>query len=398
MTGSSSAAVRERSAPMPNYHCSVKVISRATGRSAVACAAYRSNERLRDERLERDYDYTARDVVRHEQVMLPDGAPDEFRERERLWNAVEAAERRKDSQLAREVEVSLPRELSREEQVKLVRDYAQRNFVDEGMCADVCVHDRDGRNPHAHIMLTMRRVDADGFGKKERSWNDKARVQEWRRDWERTQNRALERFYERTQTPERDRAYVDSRSYAERGVERLPQRHEGPQVREIEAKAEKRAREQGRKYEPVTEARRENIEIQQQNALIERINRAIERCRERAQELRQQAERRIEQTQDRLADVRERLEKFCEERGLDISYSPRDFRRKWCDDSVQRTGHKDERSEEQERDRSQERQYRTLDLNTIDQHVQDAVDEQEQRHERDYDYDYEYDRGLEIRR
>ena len=97
---------------MAIFHLSVKVISRSSGRSAVAAAAYRGAERLHDERLDRDHDFTNKDGVVHSEVMLPEGAPEEFADREKLWNAVEAAEKRKDAQLAREVEFAIPRELS----------------------------------------------------------------------------------------------------------------------------------------------------------------------------------------------------------------------------------------------------------------------------------------------
>ncbi len=145
---------------MAIYHLSAKVISRATGASAVAAAAYRSASRLRDERLDRSHDFTNKSGVIHSEVMLPDGAPEALSDRERLWNEVEAAEIRKDAQLAREIEFAIPREMTPDQGIALARDFVQREFVDQGMIADLNVHwDRgaDGLiKPHAHVMLTLR--------------------------------------------------------------------------------------------------------------------------------------------------------------------------------------------------------------------------------------------------
>jgi len=110
---------------MAIYHFSAKVISRANGSSALASAAYRSASRLYDQRLDRGHDFTNKSGVIHSEVMTPEGAPEEFRERESLWNEVEAAEKRKDAQLAREVEFAIPRELTKEQGIELVRDFVQ---------------------------------------------------------------------------------------------------------------------------------------------------------------------------------------------------------------------------------------------------------------------------------
>ena len=172
---------------MAIYHFSAKVISRAAGSSALAAAAYRSASRLADERLGRDHDFTRKPGVIHSEVLLPDGAPQELADRERLWNAVEAGEVRKDAQLAREVEFAIPREMTQDQGVALARDFVQREFVDQGMIADLNVHwDRgaDGLlKPHAHVMLTMRNVDENGFGNKVRDWNRTERLQAWRGRW-----------------------------------------------------------------------------------------------------------------------------------------------------------------------------------------------------------------------
>lgn len=179
------------------YHCSVKVISRATGRSAVAAAAYRSGERLTDERLGKCHDYTRKSDIEHREIMAPERTPDWMLDRAQLWNGVEAAERRKDAQLAREVEISLPRELDAEGRRALVETYVLEQFVSQGMIADVSLHrghSADGQEqPHAHVMLTMRDLTGEGFGKKNRDWNAAERLEGWRSAWADHANQALER-------------------------------------------------------------------------------------------------------------------------------------------------------------------------------------------------------------
>ena len=145
-----------------------------------------------------------------------------------------------------------------------------RELVSRGMCADVCMHDRGDGNPHAHIMCTTREAGPDGFGVKNRGWNDKALLVEWRKSLECDQNAALERHYERERTPERDRAYVDCRSYEARGIDREPTVHEGPAVRAMESRERERCAAEGREYAPVTDRARENEQITERNALVER--------------------------------------------------------------------------------------------------------------------------------
>lgn len=139
-----------------------KVISRGTGRSAVAAAAYMSCSRIYNDYDGVQHDYIRKQGLIWQQVFLPDMAPAEWADREILWNAVEEAEKTKDSRLAREFVVALPVELSRDEWITLLTNFIQINFVADGMCADVCIHDTDGHNPHAHIMLTVRPLTKDG--------------------------------------------------------------------------------------------------------------------------------------------------------------------------------------------------------------------------------------------
>ncbi len=172
---------------MAIYHFSAKVISRATGSSALAAAAYRSASRLHDQRIDRHHDFSNKAGVVHSEVMLPDGAPEQWRDREQLWNAVESAEVRKDAQLAREVEFALPRELDQAEGIRLAREFVDREFIARGMVADLNVHwdvGSDGKpKPHAHVMLGMRSVGEDGFGAKMREWNRTELLEHWRAAW-----------------------------------------------------------------------------------------------------------------------------------------------------------------------------------------------------------------------
>src|SRR5215468_1588501 len=180
---------------MAIYHLHVKVIGRKAGSSAVASAAYRSGSRLRDERLDRSHDFSGKRGVVHSEVLLPENAPEAWSDREPLWNDVEAFEIRKDAQLAREIEFALPRELNEAQGIELARDFVQAEFVDRGMIADLNVHwdmAEDGMpKPHAHVMLTMRGVNENGFGQKVRDWNRTEMVERWRERWAELANERL---------------------------------------------------------------------------------------------------------------------------------------------------------------------------------------------------------------
>lgn len=147
---------------MAIYHLEAKVVSRGAGRSAVAASAYLSCSRLYNDYDGIQHDYTKKQGLAWQEVFLPEYAPQEWQDREKLWNAVEEVETAKDSRLAREFVVALPIELNREEQVKLLQEFIQEQFVADGMCADAAIHDTDGHNPHAHILLTVRPLDERG--------------------------------------------------------------------------------------------------------------------------------------------------------------------------------------------------------------------------------------------
>lgn len=210
-----------------HYHSHVRIVKRSDGRSAVAAAAYRSGEKLKNDYEQRYSDFTHRSGVLHTEIMAPDGAPDWVYDRTQLWNTAEKFEKHPRAQLAREVELALPHQLSDEQRLALLHAYVNEHFVSKGMVADVAIHrgHTDKRNVHAHVMLTMRELLPDGFGNKVRSWNDKANVMRWREAWARDQNRALKEAGHEV--------FVDHRSYKERNDDRLPQIHEGPKARKM---------------------------------------------------------------------------------------------------------------------------------------------------------------------
>jgi len=209
---------------MAIYHFSAKVVSRGGGSSAVAAAAYRSAGRLYDARLDRHHDFSNKTGVVHSEVMLPEGAPEEWRDRAKLWNDVEAVEVRKDAQLAREIEFAIPREMSQADGIQLARDFVQREFVDRGMVADLNVHWDIGPNglakPHAHVMLGMREVGSDGFGAKVREWNKTELLTHWREAWAEHVNGRLAQL-------DID-ARIDHRSLEAQGIDLEPQNKIGP--------------------------------------------------------------------------------------------------------------------------------------------------------------------------
>jgi Ti-type conjugative transfer relaxase TraA len=209
---------------MAIYHFSGTIISRSQGRSAIACAAYRSAELLYDERYEKEQDYSRKQDVVYKEILLPKSAPDWMKDREKLWNEVERVEKRKDSQLSREFNFSLPRELTLEQNIVLAREFVQTAFVDKGMVADLCIHDdkaSDGQSQiHAHVMLTLREVDKEGFGRKVRQWNEKERLLEWRELWAITANKHLEMHDHDIK--------IDHRSFEAQGIELEPQHKIGP--------------------------------------------------------------------------------------------------------------------------------------------------------------------------
>ncbi|MEQ9859057.1 MobQ family relaxase [Pectobacterium versatile] len=177
---------------MAIFHLEFKIVKRSEGMSSCRKAAYHNRSKITDDRTGNTYDFSHRTDLFHHQILAPVSAPAHIIESSTaLWNEVERVERQKDGQTARYFDVAIPCELSNEDKIKLVVEYCQKNFVDKGMIADIAFHDLDGQNPHSHVMLTLKPITADGFGKKERSWNDKKNVILWRESWSVIANRYL---------------------------------------------------------------------------------------------------------------------------------------------------------------------------------------------------------------
>ena len=219
------------------YHCSIKIFSRAKGKSAVAAAAYRAAEKITNEYDGKAYDYTRKKGVVHSEILLPDHAPAEYADRAVLWNAVEQIEKAKNSQLAREIQLALPVELTEGQNISLVQEYVKQHFVSVGMCADIAIHDTGSGNPHAHIMLTMRPIEQDGTwgmkahkvnGKKIPTidWNEQTKAEEWRAAWAVAVNAELEK--------QNLEIRVDHRSYERQGIDQIPTIHLGVAAHQME--------------------------------------------------------------------------------------------------------------------------------------------------------------------
>lgn len=276
---------------MALYHLHAQAISRGRGDSAVAAAAYRSGESLVDERTGEKHDYSRRRGVEHAEIIASDQAPEWARDRAQLWNQAEQAERRKDAQVAREVEFALPAELSERERRSLVREFVREQFVSRGMVADVSHHsgEKPGRepNPHAHVMLTMRRLDSESFAAtKEREWNEKELLKQWRSDWARETNRALERgghderVDHQTLKAQRQDALARGDSEAAAKLDREPQVHLGKvyhmEERGIETEKGNRyagIAERNERTAALPEQRQELTDLQRQVKVLEKEQR-----------------------------------------------------------------------------------------------------------------------------
>lgn len=213
---------------MAIYHLSVNVISRSEGRSSTGAAAYRSAISIKDERTGIQFNYTNKKGVDSSEILAPEHSPHWVFDRNTLWNTVEQVEKRKDAQLCREVEVALPVELTFAQKQRLVRDFAQREFVQHGMIADISIHHADSHNPHAHILLTLRDIGPEGFGQKQRDWNRKELLVSWREAWEKHANLALEQAQQISR--------IDHRTLEAQQIDRVPQIHLGPRIIEMETR------------------------------------------------------------------------------------------------------------------------------------------------------------------
>ena len=310
------------------YHCSIKIVSRGKGKSAVAAAAYRSGEKLTNEWDGLTHDYTKKGGVVHSEILLPAHAPPAFSDRSTLWNSVELSEKSNNAQLAREVEIALPVELSREEQTRLVREYCSSQFVSKGMIADFNLHDTGGGNPHAHILLTMRPLDEKGAwlpkskkeyvldenGEKIRlpsgryktrkvdlvDWNNRENAEVWRRAWADLANE----FLAQNNRPER----IDHRSYERQGIEQIPTVHVGVSATQMEKKG------------IVTERGELNRNIKAANRILREIRRLVRGLKDWLAELKERkaalleslAEARVQASEPTIPQL---LARYMEQRG-----------------------------------------------------------------------------------
>ncbi|MET4232629.1 ATP-dependent exoDNAse (exonuclease V) alpha subunit [Bradyrhizobium sp. LA6.10] len=233
---------------MASYHLSAQPVKRSEGRSVVAMAAYRAGALLKDERRGVDADYRRRRGVVHAEILAPDDAAEWLLDRESLWNAVERMEKRRDAQLAREINMALPHELSDEERLELVRSFVRSEFVALGMVADFAIHapvpekGDEPRNHHVHVLLTMRQAGGGGLRRvKTREWNSDAMLIAWRKAWAEHQNRMLGRAGHKARVDHRTLAV--RRAEASRSgdrklaaeLQREPEVHVGPKVRNARA-------------------------------------------------------------------------------------------------------------------------------------------------------------------
>ena len=310
------------------YHCSIKIVSRGKGKSAVAAAAYRSGEKLTNEWDGLTHDYTKKGGVVHSEILLPAHAPPAFSDRSTLWNSVELSEKSNNAQLAREVEIALPVELSREEQTRLVREYCSSQFVSKGMIADFNLHDTGGGNPHAHILLTMRPLDEKGAwlpkskkeyvldenGEKIRlpsgryktrkvdlvDWNNRENAEVWRRAWADLANE----FLAQNNRPER----IDHRSYERQGIDQIPTVHVGVSATQMEKKG------------IVTERGELNRSIKAANRILREIRRLVRGLKDWIAELKERKAALLEALAEARAQASEPtipqlLARYMEQRG-----------------------------------------------------------------------------------
>jgi hypothetical protein len=234
-----------KGAAMASFHLAVKAISRGAGRSATAAAAYRAGVEIEDERTGLVHDYTRKQGVEHQEIVAPDDAPAWARDRAALWNAAEAAERRKDAKVAREYEIALPAELDAAQRRDLALGFAREISNRYGVAVDVAIHlpgrEGDHRNHHAHLLATTRRIGPEGMGAKTRELDVKAtasvEVEQLRQRWAEMQNIALE------QAGHVER--VDHRTLKAQGIEVEPELKQGPAVTAMERKAKQIAQREG---------------------------------------------------------------------------------------------------------------------------------------------------------
>jgi MobA/MobL family len=291
------------------FHCQTKIVSRGSGQSACASAAYCSGESITCDRNQITHNYSRKKGIDHSEILSSTvGKQISIGNRSLLWNLVEAAEKRKDAQLIRSVVVALPIELDHQSKIQLVREFIKENFTDRGMIADLNIHDINSHNPHAHILLTMRDLVATPtgeieFGQKNRTWNERSFLEQYRANWAKTTNKYLEL----AQVPDR----IDHRSLADQGIERIPQIHIGVAASAMERKGMQTER--GDLHRQITAA---NQEIATARAEIEKIDREVKADRQPRPQL-QPSSPRNQQLEAELRQTTARLERLVRNREND---------------------------------------------------------------------------------
>ena len=241
---------------MSTTHFNMKIVKRSKGESAIAAAAYQSGEKLYSERDSKTKHYSMKQGIVSTEVIIPSNAPEKYKDRNTLWNAVEKVEKQWNSQLARRFIIGIPKEIPENQYSELVHEYCMKEFVEKGMCCDIAIHEKYGgeRNPHAHILLTLRPMDKHGnwtdkshkvydldeFGERIKlsngeykshkvsttGWDEQSNAEAWRHDWETIVNEYLERAGSDVR--------IDMRSYERQGKDQVPTVHMGPAVTNME--------------------------------------------------------------------------------------------------------------------------------------------------------------------
>ncbi|MCH9660407.1 MAG: MobA/MobL family protein [Bacteroidetes bacterium] len=304
---------------MALYHFSVKMISRSKGRSSTACSAYRAGLDITDERTGERFNYAnkGKNGVLDHAILTPTRAPEWAKEASSLWNAVEAFEKRKDSQVARETIVALPHELTLEQNRALLHGFVKDAYIKRGMVAQIDIHAPDGkgdnRNIHAHIMTTTRQITRNGFkAKKARNWNEVATLKENRLLWEKHVNRALEKAGHSER--------VDSRSFKDRDIDKMPSVHMGVEATAMERRGEDNR--QGEKNRAV-QAFNQNLEkLKDQSREVEtNITHIEERLKQARRKSRAKRAEKREQRQYR-AKLRASRRKASSENQTEMTHPP----------------------------------------------------------------------------
>jgi len=303
---------------MALYHFHGDIIGRSAGRSVCAGVAYRAGEKIIDERTGITHDYRQKTDVIHTEIILPSNAPERFSDRATLWNEVERAEKRKDSQTARTFDFALQTEFDYDENLEITRRYVWENFVRRGMCADIAIHDGRGGNPHVHVTLTTRDVSQKGFGEKNRDWNQIQLFEKWRENWADICN---EKFKEKGL-----KQRINHKTLKAQGIDREPTIHVGVAGKNMEKRGV--SSERAKENREITQRNRqreeaqnpENIadfmhELKQGHTILDReitsikeknadIRREIGNLKSRAKDITEQAEH-IKTTQKHLEELEE---------------------------------------------------------------------------------------------